>query len=320
MHHIELVSQLGTQHMEQLPRLLDAATRADGHEPLGEHKFLRLQRGDDLSMAILAFEGEALEGYAHTVTYGEGDDRRASCELVVEPAVRRRGIGRMLLAQAVETARDKGAQQLDLWAYNDTAASQSLAAEFGFEPARRLLHLHRHMRTAPPPQRVAGASVRAVRPGVDDEAWLELNNRIFAAHPENGSWTLDDLRARMAQPWFRPDDVIMLEVGGALAGFCWLKVDDRAGEGRVGEVYVIGTAPECQGRGLGRYLLACGLARLREREAAAAAIYVDQSNEAAVALYTSNGFHYHHVDVCYSRSLSADADVSLAGAARVVAA
>ena len=305
MHHVEIVSQLETQHLERLPRLLDAATRADGHEPLGEHKFLRLQRGDDLAMAILAFEDGELAGYAHTVTYGDEDERRASCELVVDPALRRRGVGRMLLSHAIMTAHSKGARQLDLWAYNDTAASQQMAAQFGFAPARRLFHLHRHMRSAPPAPRLPGATLRPVRPGVDDEAWLELNNRIFAGHRENGRWTLDDLRARMEQPWFRPDDVLMLEVDGALAGFCWLKVEERAADGRVGEIYIIGTAPEYQGRGFGRFLLARALGRLREREAAVAAIYVDQSNEAAVELYTSSGFHYHHVDVCYSRALHA---------------
>jgi mycothiol synthase len=306
MHHVEIVSQLEAQHMEQLPPLLDAATRADGHEPLGEHKFLRLQRGDDLAMAVLAFEDGRLAGYAHTVTYGEDDGRRTSCELVVDPALRRRGVGRMLLSHAMMTAHSKGARQLDLWAYNDTEASQRMAAQFGFTPARRLLHLHRHMRHAPRASSAPGATIRPVRPGVDDEAWLALNNRVFAGHPENGRWTLDDLRARMGQPWFRPDDVLMLDVDGAPAGFCWLKVEDRAPEGRVGEIYVIGTAPECQGRGLGRHLLLRGLARLHERGAAVAAIYVDQSNEAAVDLYTSSGFHYHHVDVCYTRVLRAD--------------
>ena len=322
MDHVEIVSQLETQHMEQLPRLLEAATRSDGHEPLGEHKFLRLQRGDDLVMAILAFEDGELAGYAHTVTYGEGDARRASCELVVDPPLRRRGVGRMLLSQAMITAHAKGARQLDLWAYNDTDASQRMAGQFGFTPARRLLHLHRHMRSVPAPRRVPGATLRSVRPGIDDAVWLALNNRIFADHPENGQWTLADLRARMVQPWFRANDVLMLELEGALVGFCWLKVEERPPEGRIGEVYVIGTAPEYQGRGLGRFLLASALGHLRARDAAAAAIYVDQSNESAIGLYDAHGFHYHHVDVCYTRPLRAEdlADAEGAVVARVVAA
>ncbi len=310
MHHVEIVSQLEAQHLEQLPELIDAATRADGHEPLGEHKFLRLQRGGDLSSAVLAFEDDNLAGYAHTVTYGESEERRASCEFVVHPGFRQRGLGRLLLSHAIMHANSQRARRLDLWAYNDSAASARIAAQFGFEPVRRLLHLHQHVREVPAVRVPQGASMRAFRPGEDDEPWLELNNHIFAGHPENGCWTLDDLRARMAQPWFDPGDVLLFEVGGALAGFCWLKVEERPGEGRVGEIYVIGTAPEYQGRGHGRYLLASGLARLFERHADVAAIYVDESNAAAVALYETSGFHHHHIDVCYSRTLRANERVA----------
>lgn len=304
MHHIEIVSQLDARHLEQLPALIDAATRADGHEPLGEHKFLRLRRGDDLAAAVLAFEDGRLAGYAHTVTYGEGPVRRASCEFVVHPDLRRRGVGRLLLSHAIMHAHSQRARRLDLWAYNDSAASARIAAQFGFWPSRRLLHLHRHMLDVPPVPERPGVAVRAFIPGRDDAAWLALNNRIFAAHPENGAWTLDDLRARMAQPWFDPDDMLLLEADGALAGFCWLKLEQRPAEGRVGEIYVVGTAPEHQGRGLGKLLLARGLAHLARRAADLAAIYVDDSNRPALALYEAAAFHHHHVDVCYARDLA----------------
>jgi mycothiol synthase len=154
------------------------------------------------------------------------------------------------------------------------------------------------------PSPVPGARVRAFRPGEDDESWLKLNNRIFAGHPENGSWTLEDLRARIAQPWFNADDLLMLEMNGSLAGFCWLKVEDRGDDGSVGEIYVIGTAPECRGMGLGRFLVDYALRHLRMRSARIAAIYVDESNNAAVSLYEAASFHHHHVDVCYTRDIA----------------
>ncbi len=104
MHHIEVVSQLEQPHLEHLPELLNAAARADGHDPIGEHKFLRLKRGEDLAVAMLAYEHGTLAGYAHTVTYGQGSDRRVSCEFVVHPGERRRGVGKLLLAQALAHA------------------------------------------------------------------------------------------------------------------------------------------------------------------------------------------------------------------------
>jgi len=307
MYHVEIVSRLAPAHVDQVSALIEAAARSDGHAPLGEHKFLRLQRGDDLAAAVLAFQDGELAGYAHAVTYGERDDRRASCEFVVHPGFRRRGVGRQLLSQAIVHASTQFAGRLDVWAYNDRGAGRRMAVQFGFRPARRLLHLHRHMRDVPGVVVPAGVAFRAFHAGVDDGPWLALNNRIFATHPENGAWTREDLQARVGQPWFEADDFLVVEVEGEMAGFCWLKVEERPGEGRVGEVYVIGVGADHRGRGLGRLLLARALEQLRARAVEVAAIYVDESNTAAVGLYEASGFHYHHVDVCYTRALRGQA-------------
>ena len=45
---------------------------------------------------------------------------------------------------------------------------------------------------------------RAFRPGHDEEAWLEVNNRAFAGHHEQHGWTLDTLRQRDAPAVVRP--------------------------------------------------------------------------------------------------------------------
>jgi len=309
MNHVELVTRLDGQHLERRRELIEASTVADGHEPLGEHKFLRIQRGDDLAVALLAYEERRLAGYAHTLAYGGQAARRVSCEFVVHPTQRGRGVGKLLLARAIEHAQSLGAHRLDVWAYNDSKTSAYLARQLGFAPSRRLLHLHRHLTSVPRNDAPAGAITRAYRPGADDAAWLALNNRIFSGHPENGCWTIEDLQARLSQPWFNAEDFLVLEVDGTMAGFCWLKVEERGTEGRVGEIYVIGTAPEHRGRGLGKYLVAAALVHLRTRAANVAAIYVDEANTAAVALYEQSGFHYHHVDVCYSRDLRVEATI-----------
>ena len=303
MHHIEIITQLEDERLEQFNELIKAATRVDGHEPIGEHKFLRMQHGDDLAMGMLAREGGRLVGYAHTLTFTHEDEKRVSCELVVHPDVRRQGIGERLIARVVEHARSQRAQRLDIWAYNDSTVSRHFAESFGFVAGRQLMHMHRHPGEPPYLAAPEGAVIRAFRPGVDETLLLELNNYIFRGHPENGAWTMDDLLGRMRQPWFRPEDVLMLEVAGRLAGFCWLKVEDRGEDGRVGEVYVIGTVQEYQGLGLGRYLLSRGLSHLHERQVDGVAVYVDQSNVRGVALYWSLDFHHHHVDVCYTLPL-----------------
>ncbi len=303
MQNVEVISRLEGEHIEELESLIVAAKATDGHEPFGEHKFLRLKRGADLAVGLMAYDDERLVGYAHTLTFDVAGERRVSCELTVHPQFRRKGIGRTLLSRIIEHARSQGAPRVELWAYNDSPASRAIASDFAFEETRRLLHMHRHPGPAPIPTPPEGASVRPFHPGADDEMWLALNNRIFAGHPENGEWTMDDFSARLSQPWFRPDDLLILEIDGDPAGFHWLKVEEREGEGRVGEVYVIGATPEYHGRGLGRFLLATGLTHLSERSVDAVAVYVDQSNERAVALYESFEFHHHHVDILYSLAL-----------------
>ncbi len=315
MQNIEVISRLEGEHMHELESLIAAAKEADGHEPFGEHKFLRLEHGSDLAIGVMAYEHKQLVGYAHTLTFDSAGERRVSCELTVHPQFRRRGIGRTLLSRIIEHARSEGASKVDLWAYNNSPASRAIASDFAFEETRRLLHMHRHPGPAPIPTPPMGASVRPFRPGADDEMLLALNNRIFAGHPENGEWTMDDFSARLRQPWFKPEDLLILEINGKPAGFHWLKVEEREGEGRVGEVYVIGAAPEYHGRGLGRFLLATGLTHLSNRDVDAVALYVDQSNANAVALYESLEFHHHHVDVHYSLTLPPESDPPGAAAA-----
>lgn len=310
MHHVEIVSRLEGEHIDHLEELIADATLVDHHEPLGEHKFLRLRHGDDLGVAMLAYEGDNLVGYAHTLAYGPAGDRRVSCEVVVHPEHRRLGIGTALVERVIEHARSQDAARLDLWAYNDSEASRRFAQTFALDETRRLLHMHRHPGEPPHLPVRRGARVRPFRTSAEDETIVELNDHIFAAHPEQGKWTLEDFRVRKQRPWFNPQDLLILEVEGDLAGFCWMKVEERGTEGRVGEIYVIGTAPEYQGRGLGRFLLSEALQHLSTRDVNAVAVYVDESNTAAVRLYEAFEFHHHHVDVCYTLPLKEAAAIT----------
>lgn len=313
MHHIQVITRLDGEQVDRLEDLIEAATEADGHEPFGEHKFLRLQAGDDLAMGFAAYEGDELAAYGHTLIYRAGDERRVSCELTVHPRFRRQGVGTLMLERMVRHAESEDATRVDIWCYNDHPGGRTLAAKCGFDETRSLLHMHRHPGRPPVPDRPQGASVRPFSPDEDEALWLSLNNRIFEGHPENGNWTTGDLQARMRQPWFRREDLLILQVDGHPAGFNWLKVSDKKGEGTVGEVYIIGTLPEYHGRGLGRYLLAEGLTHLSARGVDAVAVYVDQANERAVALYWSFEFHHHHVDIMFSLPLGSRAPAAETG-------
>ena len=144
-------------------------------------------------------------------------------------------------------------------------------------------------------------SIRTFRPGADEEAWLAVNRRAFARHPEQGSWGMQDLLLREAEPWFDPDGFFLAERDGRLAGFHWTKVhpDGGAGGAPLGEVYVVGVDPGRQGGGLGRALTLAGLGYLRERSLAEVMLYVDEDNTAAIAMYTALGFSRRSTDAMY---------------------
>jgi mycothiol synthase len=296
---------LTTERAAQVLALAAAAAAADGVAPLSEDVLLQVRHGSGpLAVdVVLAADGRDLLGYAHL---DEPDDEAQggdmSGELVVDPAHRRQGHGATLLAGLLAGAPGHGVR---LWAHGDLPGAGALAAKTGFTRIRALLQLRMPLAKAPAadPAFPDGVTVRPFTPGTDEAAWLEVNHRAFAHHPEQGSWTMDDLRLREEEPWFDPNGFFLAERDGRLAGFHWTKVHQPAAEAGapIGEVYVVGVDPGQQGGGLGKALTLTGLAHLRRLGLAEVMLYVDEDNTAAVKMYTALGFELWSTDVMYRR-------------------
>jgi mycothiol synthase len=282
-----------------------AAQAADGVAPMSEDALYNLRRagqdGDGLRHFVLTEAGGAVAGYAQLTDAEPGadnDDR--SGELFIGPRYRRRGHGTALAAALTGAPAGPGVR---LWAHGDLPAAAVLGKSAGFARVRSLCQMRLQLRGAdlPEPAYPAGVTVRAFRPGTDEDAWLAVNGRAFAHHPEQGSWTRADLDLREAEPWFDPEGFFLAERAGRLAGFHWTKVHPDGGPdgGPVGEVYVLGIDPGQQGGGLGRALTLSGLDYLRRRGLSAVLLYVDEENTPAVAMYTKLGFRLWSTDVMY---------------------
>ena len=302
---VDVDFHLDAADVVEVVSLVEQATVNDGVSPLSEHVLMHLRHGgDERGMHLRARQAGVLVGYAHLDTTDSVEGSAA--ELVVAPDQRLRGIGHELVQRLMELSPDG---RLRLWAHGGRADAAHLARSLGFEQVRVLWQMRRSLLASlPSVSWPDGIVVRSFQPGIDDEAWVSLNAHAFADLPDQGGWTGADLRRRMLESWFDEQGFFLAESTrpgeeGTLVGFHWTKVHGRDAHGHepMGEVYVVGVAPQWRGTGLGRALVLAGLAHLRTAGLSQAMLYVDASNTGAIGLYESLGFTRWDTDTLYRR-------------------
>jgi len=310
------VRALRPERAEQVRDLLNAAAAADGAPPLSEAFVLGLEPGSGAGH-LLVYAAAQLVGYAQLT---DPDDHDTAAEIVVHPEHRREGIGTTLLAAMPTGVR--------VWAHGSSEAGTAFAQARGLTPVRDLQLLSLDLGDELPPVDLPeGLVVRRFRPGVDDQAWVAVNAAAFVEHPEQGRLTVADLRARMEQPWFDPEGLLLvvpdrLGEGPTVAGFHWTKVHDTPPVALIeggpdepadpdspprpwGEVYAVAVHPAYQGRGLGHAMTLLGLHHLRERGIDRVFLYVDADNEPAVRTYTALGFRLRGNETMFTQTPTA---------------
>ena len=228
---------MGEADIAAISALLEAASVADGHRALGEHQWLDLVQGGREGFAGLRRPRERPRAGDRLRADQPGQRRQLGGRVRRAPTMarrrRRRAADRAASTTALGEIRSQGGGHVHLWVPKPGPTDDAVAAAVGMRRGRDLIQMRRPLpsqRTSPP-----SIAVRPFRPGSDEPAWLEVNNRAFHGHPEQGSWDLATLAERERQPWFDPQGFLLHERDGRLAGFCWTKVhepdDDVVNEG-----------------------------------------------------------------------------------------
>jgi len=282
----------------------DRAARI-GFRPLSDQGWVDLVHGaatTTVAVHVTAEDG-ALLGYAQAVA-AAGNGAQWTVETVIadDSPAGIDDVGGRLLAATAAAVRASGGEELTWLVLGPTSAHDELASTRGLEPGRRLLQMRRPLPTGLD----FDITTRPFDPARDITEWVRVNARAFAWNPEQGSWTEENVRARMDEPWFDPAGFLIHDRTSPdgtvrMAGFCWTKVHDATGTtSALGEIYVIAVDPDFHGLGLGRALTLAGLDSLAGRGIGVGMLFVDADNTAAVTLYDKLGFAVHRTDCLYT--------------------
>ena len=301
------------QHLDHLSdsqqvlvlELINRTTQHDGTPPIAEHILLHLRYGGDKADSHLLVEKDnQVIGYAHL----DQTDLVAgpSVELVVDPNHRGAGVGKALLSEAIKIC----GKSLRLWVHGEGEVAHNLAASFNFEKIRTVLQMIKPLTDIQAlPTIDKEIIIRSFLPGIDSDAWLELNNKVFKDHPEQGGWQISDLNHRLSEEWFDEKGFFIVEKNKQVIASTWTKVHgehshDHDGDvshahPAIGEIYITAVDPEYASLGIGKALTITALNYLKYQGLKDAMLYVDFDNKAALNLYDSLGFKLSSKDILY---------------------
>ncbi len=278
--------------------LLDVARRSDGSRPLSDRLWVELRNSgihDYLGLLLGQVGYASALGYAQ-ISQGPQD---FLLEIVLHPELGDpEAACAELLDSALEEVAAKGGGSMTWWVSEPRPHHHRVASEAGFVPGRTLFQMQARL----PLDEPIDISTRPFRPGTDDQEWLAVNNRAFHGHGEQGEWTLAQLHARCAEPWFDPKGFLLYEREGELLGFCWTK-NHTDTTPPMGEIYVVAADPREHGKGLGRQLTLAGLAHIASQGFTTAMLYVDAENAPALQLYRRLGFTTTRTDLAFTAEI-----------------
>lgn len=221
----------------------------------------------------------------------------------VDPAYRRRGIGRRLLAAAQDLVRVNAArhetsrpQAFGMFVDEKQVARAALARGDGYEPVRWFFEMERHGIDVDRPEPLSLPEGLELRPASADQARSIWNADHDAFRDHWGGWDMSEASFLrwVESPEFQPELFLVAwdgdEIAGAVLSTVYADENEELGLRR-GWLDSVFTRRAWRGRGLARALIGRSIHLLAGRGLDTAALGVDADNPSgALGLYESCGF------------------------------
>jgi mycothiol synthase len=153
--------------------------------------------------------------------------------------------------------------------------------------------------------------MRTFQPGHDEAAVHGILNASSADHRNANVVTTEQMAATLGRPGFDPSGLFLAEIqegdaAGEIVGLCWCYINPHESTRRceqVGWINDLGVDPAYRRLGLGRALLAHGVAWLRAQGVDCVELWVEGNNREANRLYETTGFVVNKTVVDYRHFL-----------------
>jgi mycothiol synthase len=267
---------------------------------------------------LIALVDDRVVGWIRTWDFGRSPDegRLLMHSGQIDPAWRRRGIGRALLAGAqVELARMWAKRDdppgttvgMHAWLFARNASSIDLLETDGYRRLRYVVEMTRSLDDLPTDALPPGLTTRPVRPE-DRPAIVQAMDAAMRDHRGWPDWTDDQLVAMFDHPIRGQLDVWQVawdgdRVAGGVLGY--IDAGENAEMHRQrGYTEGIFTIREWRGRGVASALIGRNLRLLQGRGMTEAALSVDTENPSgALGLYERHGFREHDRLIIFRKDL-----------------
>ena len=242
----------------------------------------------------LATVGSEIAGYY--LLSPEAPIDRAVVAGGVLPEFRRRGIGRLLLEDAVARAGALGVRDLHIQSAADDGGAHRLLEGAGFRKIKDFWQMRWEGEELPPVSLGADFRVKPLELGKDEAAFTELQNVVFGENWGFCPNTVEQIEARVRIKNTPPDGVVLIMNGDRPAAYNWTLMN-RNSHGGIGFVSMTGVHPSYRGKGLGAAIVVSGMESLRRRGVDAIELEVDAENVPARELYLKLGYRQAHHSV-----------------------